>query len=62
MAGSPAGALLEALVHAELNEKTWPRFYDLTRIAAEDDVAIETLNVPAGESIGADWKRDHSIT
>jgi RES domain-containing protein len=58
LAESPAGALIEALVHAELNEKSWPRFYDLMQIAAPDRVRVETLNLPAGE----DWKRFTIIT
>lgn len=58
LAESPAGALIEALVHAELNEKSWPRFYDLMQTAAPDRVRVETLNLPAGE----DWKRFTIIT
>ena len=58
LAESPAGALVESLVHTELNERSWPRFYDLMQIAAPDDIEIETLNVLAGD----DWKRLPSIT
>jgi RES domain-containing protein len=57
LAESPAGALVESLVHTELNERSWPRFYDLMQIAAPDDIEIETLNVLAGD----DWKRLPSI-
>ena len=38
LAESPAGALVESLVHTELNERSWPRFYDLMQIAAPDDI------------------------
>jgi RES domain-containing protein len=58
LAESPAGALVESLVHTELNERNWPRFYDLMQITAPDDIEIETLNVPAGD----DWKRLPIIT
>jgi hypothetical protein len=36
-----------------LNERSWPRFYDLMQIAAPDDIEIETLNIPLGD----DWRR-----
>jgi RES domain-containing protein len=58
LAESPAGALIEALVHAELNEKSWPRSYDLMQIAAPDGIEVETLNVLAGE----DWTRFPTVT
>jgi RES domain-containing protein len=53
LAESPAGALIEHLVHLELNEKSWPGFYDLMQIAVPDGTEVETLNLPAGD----DWKR-----
>ena len=58
LAESAAGALVESLVYTELNERNWPRFYDLMQIAALDDIEIETLNVPMGD----DWKRFPIIT
>ena len=58
LAESAAGALVEPLVHTELNESNWPRFYDLMQIAAPDEIEIEALNVPAGD----DWKILSSIT
>jgi RES domain-containing protein len=53
LAESPAGALIEHLVHLELNEKSWPGFYDLMQIAAPDGMEVETLSLPAGD----EWKR-----
>ena len=47
LAKSPAGALVESLVRTELNERNWPRSYDLTQITAPDEIEIETL--------GDDW-------
>ena len=58
LAESPAGALIEALVHAELNERSWPRLYDLMQIAVPDDLEVETLKVLAGK----DWKEFSSIS
>ena len=58
MAESAAGALVESLVHTELNERNWARSYDLMQVAAPDDIEIETLNVPADD----DWKRLPIIT
>jgi RES domain-containing protein len=53
LAESPAGALIEALVQAELNERSWPGNYDLMQIAVPDGLQVETLKVSAGE----DWKQ-----
>ena len=58
LAESPAGALIEYLVHLELNEKSWPRFYDLMQIAAPDGIGVETLSLPARD----DWKRLPGVT
>jgi RES domain-containing protein len=58
IAESPAGALLEALVHAELNERSWPSSYELMEIAVPDGAAVETVSVLAIE----DWKRHPSLT
>ncbi len=58
MAESPAGALIEHLVHLELNEKSWPAFYDLMQVTAPDGVEVETLILPAGD----EWKRLPIIT
>ena len=58
LAESPAGALIEHLVHLELNEKSWPRYYDLMQIAAPDGVEVEILSLPAGD----DWKRSPLVS
>jgi RES domain-containing protein len=58
LADSPAGALIESLVHAELNERSWPRHYDLMQIAVPDGLEIETLKVSAGK----DWKESSSLS
>jgi len=58
LAESPAGAMIEALVHLELNERSWPSYYDLLRVTAPDDIAVETIKVMSGE----DWKHSQKIT
>lgn len=58
LAESPAGALIEAIVHAELNERTWPRFYDLMQVAVPEDIQIEPVNLLTQE----DWKRFPLVT
>jgi RES domain-containing protein len=58
LAESPAGALIEHLVHLELNEKSWPEFYDLMQIAIPDGIRVETLRLPAGD----EWKKMPLVT
>jgi RES domain-containing protein len=58
LAESPAGALIEALVHAELNERSWPRLYDLMQIAVPDGLEVETLKISGGN----DWKKSSSLS
>ena len=57
LAESPAGAMIEVLVHMELNEKSWPRYYDLMRVTAPDNLGVEAIRVP-----GEDWKRSPDVT
>jgi RES domain-containing protein len=42
-AESPAGALVEALVHLELDEQDWPRSYQLFQAEYPDKLKMETL-------------------
>jgi RES domain-containing protein len=58
LAASPPGALIEILVHLELEESELPPTYTLLRIAVPDRLKIPSLIPPAGE----DWKTDESIT
>jgi RES domain-containing protein len=58
LAESPAGAMIEHLVHLELNEKSWPRFYDLMQVTAPDGIEVETLSPPAG----SEWKTSPLLT
>jgi len=58
LAESPAGALIEVLVHLELEESELPSFYKLIRVAVPVNIAIETLHVPDGD----DWKQSSAVT
>ena len=43
LSSTPASALLEILVHLEIEERHLPRFYKLLEIQVPDDVTIEKL-------------------
>jgi RES domain-containing protein len=58
LAASPPGALIEILVHLELEEAEIPPAYKLLRIAVPDRLKIPTLSVPDGDA----WKADESLT
>ena len=58
LAESPAGALIEHLVHLELSEKSWPAFYDLMQVTAPDGIQVETFSLPASDA----WKRLPIVT
>jgi RES domain-containing protein len=44
LAESPAGALIESLVHIELNQRSWPDYYDLMKIVASESIQVETIS------------------
>ncbi|MGC2621265.1 MAG: RES family NAD+ phosphorylase, partial [Acidobacteriaceae bacterium] len=56
-AESPAGALVEALVHLELDEQDWPRSYRLMQVEYPDTLKIETL-----ERKGRNWRTTLAAT
>ncbi len=58
LAESAAGALLEALVHLELEDKDLPRPYNLLKVSVPENIQIEQLQLPEGDS----WKDDESRT
>jgi len=58
LAESPAGAMVEVLVHLELEEVELPRSYTLLRIGVPEGLAIEPMSVPAGEA----WKANHELS
>jgi RES domain-containing protein len=58
LAESPAGALIESLVHIELNQRSWPDYYDLMQIRAPDGIQVETISTPAEKK----WKEFPLVT
>ena len=58
LAASPAGALLELLVHLEIDGSLTPPTYTLLHVTAPNHLSIPLLKLPKGE----DWVTDESIT
>jgi len=58
LAASAAGALLEVLVHLDLDDDELPREYTLLHVSASDTLTTPSLRVPTGEA----WKSDETIT
>ena len=58
LAETPAGALLEVLVHLELSEAALPRHYQLLCVSVAPGTLVEDLRVPSGEG----WKRRLALT
>ena len=60
LSSTPASALLEVLVHLEIEEGHLPRFYKLLEIQAPDDVGIDKLEDFAKLPKG--WPRKEAVT
>jgi RES domain-containing protein len=60
LSSAPASALLEILVHLEIEEGHLPRFYKLLEIQVPDDVRIENLENWAKLPKG--WPKKQAIT
>jgi RES domain-containing protein len=58
LAESPTAALVETLVHLEVESEDTPDFYTLLKIVVHDELAIQPLDPPAG----SDWKQDLRLT
>ena len=58
LAESPAGALIEVLVHLELSPEELPPSYTLLRVVVPLELAMEPVEVPAGDA----WKTDLTMT
>jgi len=58
LAASPAGALVEILVHLELGDDEPPPPYTLLRISTPSRLRASNLRVPTGEA----WKSDLAVT
>ena len=57
-AESPTAALVETLVHLEVESEDTPDFYTLLKITVPDDLAIQPLDPP----VGSEWKQDLKLT
>ncbi len=55
LAETPAGALLELLVHLELDAASLPGSYQLLKAAAPDEVAVQTK---ADSDLPSNWRED----
>jgi RES domain-containing protein len=58
LAESPAGAMLERIVHLSDGDRKLPKTYDLLEVAAADGVLAADLEPPPD----VDWKTDVAIT
>jgi RES domain-containing protein len=58
LAESSAGALLEVLVHLELEDTDLPQPYNLLRVTVPSEIVIEKLHLPDNPS----WKRNEPMT
>ena len=58
----PASALLEVMVHLEIDFEDLPTTYQLLEIDVADDVAIESVTIGSVEEVSRDWKDDPKIT
>jgi RES domain-containing protein len=58
LAESPMAALVETLVHLEVESEETPDFYTLLKISVPNGLAIQSLNPPAG----SDWEHDLELT
>jgi len=57
-AESPAGALVEALVHLELDESDWPRSYQLMQVEYPEKLQMENLDPAAARN----WRTTVAVT
>jgi len=57
LAESPTVALVETLVHLDVDPEDTPDFYTLLKISVPDDFVVESLDPPSG----SDWKQDMEL-
>jgi RES domain-containing protein len=58
----PASALLEVMVHLEIDFEDLPDTYQLLEIDVPDDIPIERIPVATIEKVSHDWRDDPKIT
>ncbi|MBH5389031.1 RES family NAD+ phosphorylase [Bradyrhizobium diversitatis] len=61
-ADHPASALLEVMVHLEIDFEDLPTSYQLLGIDVPDDLAVETVSLVDIEKISQDWADDPRMT
>lgn len=61
-ADHPASALLEVMVHLEIDFEDLPTTYQLLGIDVPDDIAVETVGLTDIERISQDWADDPRVT
>lgn len=59
LAESPAGALLEVLIHLEIDEAHRPATYQLLKVEAEDSIAPDGIDIA---SLPANWAANEAET
>ena len=58
LADSPGGAMVEVLVHLQVENELMPPSYTLLQIVVPDELEVPLLEVPAGDS----WKTNLKLT
>jgi RES domain-containing protein len=61
-ADHPASALLEVMVHLEIDLEDLPTSYQLLGIDVPDNLAVETVSLTDIEGISRDWADDPRVT
>jgi RES domain-containing protein len=61
-ADHPASALLEVMVHLEIDFEDLPTSYQLLGIDVPDDLALETVSVNDIEKVAQDWASAPKVT
>ena len=58
LADSPGGAMVEVLVHLQVEDELMPPSYTLMQVMVPDDLEVPLLDVPVGEG----WKTNLKLT
>src|ERR1700729_3258228 len=59
LAESPSSALLEILVHLEVDEDDRPDTYQILKVEAPGDISVEGVSLA---SLPSDWKNNEEVT
>jgi RES domain-containing protein len=58
LADSPMAAIVETLVHLDVDSEDTPAFYTLLAVSVPERLAIQSLSLPDGDT----WKQDLALT